>query len=118
MTRWTLVVGVVLLAVGGIVVALARALGHSGSRPSVLVSVIASWLAAYVLWGFAGGLAVRYELLAIYDAPLFGVLAVAGAVWQYRTQVRRGSQRGLTVFVAGQLIWLLIVMARNGALGN
>jgi hypothetical protein len=116
MTRWTVAVGAVLVLGAVVAVTVARALGWSGSRLSILGSVIALWLTAYVLWGFAGGLAAHYGLLARYDGGLFAALALAGAAWQYRTQVRRGRDRGLTVFVAGQLLWLLVVMARNGLL--
>jgi len=115
-TRWTLAVGATLVLGAIVAVTVARALGWSGSRLSVLGSVIALWLTAYVLWGFAGGLAAHYGLIARYDGGLFAALAVAGTAWQYRAQVRRGRDRGLTVFVAGQLIWLVIVMARNGML--
>jgi len=117
MTRWTLAVGAVLVLGAVAAVTVARALGWSGSRLSILGSVIALWLTAYVLWGLAGGLAAHYGLLTRYDGGFFAALAVAGAAWQYRTQVRRGRDRGLTVFVAGQLLWLVVVMARNGLLG-
>ena len=117
MTRWTLALGAVLVFGAVAAVTVARALGWSGSRLSILGSVIALWLTAYVLWGFAGGLAAHYGLLTRYDGGFFAALAVAGAAWQYRTQVRRGRDRGLTVFVAGQLLWLVVVMARNGLLG-
>jgi len=97
-------------------VTVARALGWSGTRLSILGSVVALWLTAYVLWGFAGGLAAHHGLIARYDGALFAALAVAGGAWQYRTHVRRGRDRGLTVFVAAQLFWLVVVMARNGLL--
>ena len=116
MTRWTLATGAVLVLGAIIAVTVARALGWSGSRLSILGSVIALWLTAYVLWGFAGGLAAHYGLIARYDGGVFAALAVAGAAWQYRTQVSRGRERGLTVFVAIQLLWLVVVMARNGLL--
>ena len=116
MTRWTLAVGAVLVLGAIVTVAVARALGWSGTRLSVLGSVIALWLTAYVLWGFAGGLAAHYGVIARYDGAVFAALAVAGGTWQYRAQVRSGRDRGLTVFVAGQLLWLVVVMARNGLL--
>ena len=116
MTRWTLAVGAMLVLGAIVTVTVARALGWSGSRLSILGSVVALWLTAYVLWGFAGGLAAHYGLLARYDGSFFAALAVAGGGWQYRVQVRRGRERGLTVFVAGQLLWLVVVMARNGML--
>jgi hypothetical protein len=114
MTRWVFAALGIAVVLGVGWVAVARALGRSGSRASLLVSVIAHWLAAYVLWSFAGGLAVHYGMLEGYDTALFGVLAVAGGVWQYRTQARQGRERGLAVFVAGQLLWLVIVLIRNG----
>ncbi len=116
MTRWTLALGAVLVLGAVVTVAAARALGWSGSRLSVLGSVIALWLTAYVLWGFAGGLAAHYGLIARYDGGVFAALAVVGAAWQYRAHVRRGRDRGLTVFVGAQLLWLVVVLARNGLL--
>lgn len=115
MKRWVwlgagvIVVGA-LLALGA-----ARAFGRAGSRPATLISVVTGWLAAWVLWGFAGGLAAHYAVLT-YDATLFAPLAIAGGVWQYRTQVRHGRQRGLTVLVGGQLLWLGIVLWQNGVI--
>jgi hypothetical protein len=116
MTRWALVLSIILLIGGIVTVAVARRLGKSGSRPSVLVSVVASWIAAWALWGLVGGLAAHYGLLARYDGSFFAALAVAAGAWQYRTQVRLGRERGLTVFVAAQILWLVVVMARNGVL--
>ncbi len=116
MKRWAwLLAG--LLVLGGLVAAgAARAAGRRGSRPSTLVSVVTMWLAAWVLWGFAGGLAAHAGVLTTYDGTLFTVLAVAGGVWQYRMQVRQGRQQGLAVFVAGQLLWLGVVLWQNGVL--
>lgn len=116
MTRWALILSVVLLVGGIVAVAVARRLGKSGSRPSVLISVVALWIAAWALWGLVGGLAARYGVLDRYDGTAFALLAVAAGAWQYRTQVRQGRDRGLTVFVAAQILWLVVVMARNGVL--
>jgi hypothetical protein len=88
------------------------------SRPALLVSIITAWLGAWVLWGFAGGLAAHYGVLETYDTTAFGLLAAAGAFWQYRTQVRQGRQRALAVFVAGQLVWLGVVLVQNGVLSR
>ena len=114
--RWVIGALLVVVALAVLAAVAARVLGRSGSRGSVLGSVVTSWLGAWMLWTFAGGLALRYGLLSVYDSSVFTALAVAGGYWQYRTQVRRGREPGLGVFVAGQLVWLLIVMARNGAL--
>lgn len=99
-------------------VAVARALGWSGSRLSAAVSVTSLWLGAWVLWSFAAGLAARYGVLAWYDGGLFGLLSLAGGAWQYRTEVRDGRQRGLIVFVSGQLLWLVILLVQNGAFSS
>jgi hypothetical protein len=117
-TRWLVSAVLLVLLACAATIAVRRLLRRPPSRASVLLSVIASWLSAYVLWGFAGGLAARYGIITVYDASFFGVLALAGGAWQYRTQVRAGRERGLAVFVAGQLLWLFIVMVRNGALGG
>ena len=116
MSRWALILSGVLLLGGLLTVAIARRFGKSGSRPSVFVSVLALWIAAWALWGFVGGLAAQYGLLRQYDSTLFAALALAAGAWQYRTQVRQGRERGLTVFVAAQILWLVVVMARNGVL--
>lgn len=118
MTRWALVLSVVLLVGGVITVAVARRLGKSGSRPSVFVSVVALWIAAWAVWGLFGGLAARYGVLDRYDGTLFAALALAAGAWQYRTQVRQGRERGLTVFVAAQIFWLVVVMVRNGVVAR
>ncbi|HXH83218.1 MAG TPA: hypothetical protein VNN07_09845 [Candidatus Tectomicrobia bacterium] len=116
MTRWTwLLAGVVVLAaLAGL--AASRALGRPGSRPGAALSVATGWLGAWVLWGLAGTLAVRAGLLDRYDGSLFAVLALGGGLWQYRTHVAEGRERGLVLFVAGQLLWLGVVLARNGLL--
>jgi hypothetical protein len=115
-TRWALALSLVLLLGGVLSVAAARRLGRSGSRPSVFVSVLALWIAAWALWNLVGGLAAQYGVLQRYDGALFAALALAGGVWQYRTQVRQGRERGLTVFIGVQILWLVVVMARNGVL--
>ena len=118
MRRWALLAGATVI-VGALAAAwLARTLGASGTRAAVLGSVVSSWLGAWVLWGFAGGLAARWGWLATYDAPLFAPVALVGAVWQYRVQARGGRERGLLIFVVGQLVWLVFVLVRNGALAG
>jgi hypothetical protein len=115
-TRWALILSVVLLLGGVVTVAVARRLGKSGSRPSVFVSVLALWIAAWAVWGLVGGLAAHYGVLERYDGTLFAALAVVAGAVQYQTQVRQGRERGLTVFVGAQILWLVVVMARNGVL--
>jgi hypothetical protein len=112
-TRWVFSTLAVILAVGGLTVLAARLLGRT-SRASILVSVIAHWLGAFVLWSFAGGLALHYGVLSTYPGPFFGLVALGGGIWHYRTIVRTGRERGLTVFVGVQVGWLVIVLAQNG----
>ena len=115
MKRWVWLAGGVAVLVGLLAHRAARMAGRRGSRPSALVSVVTAWLGAWVLWGFVGGLANHYGVAA-YDGTLFTLLAVAGGVWQYRVQTRQGRQQGLAVFVAGQLLWLGVVLYQNGVL--
>jgi hypothetical protein len=117
-TRWALATFAALVLLGIASVAVARLLGGSASRAAVLVSVVAHWLGAWVLWNFAGGLALRYGLLGAYHGGLFGLVALAGGVWQYRTAVAAGRERGLVVFVGGQLLWLAVVLLQNGLFGG
>ena len=88
------------------------------ARASVFLSIVALWLGAAILWSFAGGLAVHYGLLATYNGGVFGLVALFGGAWHYRVQARAGYQRGLAVFVGGQLVWLAVVLFQNGAFGN
>jgi hypothetical protein len=117
-TRWALLTFLTILALGAVAVLVARFFGRSESRASILVSVIAHWLGAYVLWTFAAGLAHRYGVLAAYDSYLFVVLAVVVGFWHYRMRLQRGREPALAVFVGGQLVWLLILLVQNGMLGR
>lgn len=116
MKRWAWLGAGLLVLLGLVTLGAARMAGRQGSRPATLLSVVTMWLAAWVLWGFAGGLAAHFGVLTTYDGTLFTALAVAGGVWQYRTQVRQGRQQGLAVFVGAQLLWLGVVLWQNGVL--
>jgi len=113
--RWAWLAGGLAVLLGVLAAGAARMAGRQGSRPATLVSVVTGWLGAWVLWGFVGGLAAHYGM-ASYDGQLFALLAVAGAVWQYRVQTRQGTQQGVAVFLAGQLVWLGVVLWQNGVL--
>lgn len=117
MSRWAFTLTAVLIVAGATAVWWARVFGRSGSRLSVLVSVLSGWLGAYVLWSLAGGLAARYGVLTTYNGALFAAVAVVAGTWQYHAQVRQGRERGLTIFVAAQLVWLVVVVVQNGVLG-
>jgi hypothetical protein len=116
MARWAWLAAGAIVMTGLLALGLARMAGRRGSRPSTLLSVVTAWLGAWVIWGFAGGMAAHYGVLGTYDGTLFAVLALAGGLWQYRVQSRQGRQQGLAVFVAGQLIWLGVVLWQNGVL--
>ena len=114
MTRWAFLIIATLVAAGVVGVTVARALGRSGSPASLLLSVVSYWLAAWVLWSFAGGLAVHYGFLAAYPGAFFALLAVVGGIWHYRIARRLGRDRALAVFVGAQLVWLVFVLLHNG----
>jgi uncharacterized membrane protein YoaK (UPF0700 family) len=114
MTRWALLTFLAILILAALTVVIARFFGRTESRASILVSVISHWLAAYVLWTFAAGLAHRYGVISSYDSYLFVVLAVVVGFWHYRVRLTRGREQGLVVFVGGQLAWLVIVLVQNG----
>lgn len=102
------------LAITGLVALAAHLLGRRHARASILVSIIAQWLGAFVLWSFAGGLALHYGILARYPGQLFALLAVGGGFWHYRAATQSGRERGLTVFLGLQLAWLVLVLVQNG----
>ena len=114
MTRWALLTFLAILILGAATVLVARFFGRTESRASILVSVIAHWLAAYVLWTFAAGLAHRYGVLAAYDTYLFVVLAGIVGFCHYRVHLARGREQGLVVLVGGQLAWLVLALVQNG----
>jgi hypothetical protein len=115
-TRWALLTLGAFVALGALGVAIARFFGKSGSRLSIQIAVIAQWLAAYVLWSFAAGLASKYRLIADYDAEWFVLFAVVLGWWHYRVRMRAGAERGLAIFVGAQLVWLVVILVRNGLL--
>jgi hypothetical protein len=116
--RWVWLTAGLLVLLGLIGLGTARLVGRRGSRASALLAVVSGWLAAWVLWGFAGGLAARYGVLQTYDSTPFAILAIAGGIWQYRTHVRKGREPALAVFVGGQLVWLGVVLVQNGVLSR
>ena len=118
MTRWAFATLAALLVGGALLVWVARFLGKSGSRGSVLVSVVAHWLAAYSIWNFVGGLALHYGFLTAYHGGFFAALALVGGIWHYRAAVHTGPDRGRVVFVGAQLAWLVVVLVQNGLLGG
>lgn len=84
-------------------------------RLAVPLAVISLWLAAYVLWAFLGGLAHQHNLLQTYHPRTFAVLALIGAVLHYRAWVGGKRQLARLVFVAGQVVWLAILIVQHNA---
>jgi hypothetical protein len=115
-TRLALVTLGVFIVLGVVGVATARFFGKSGSRLSVLVAVVASWLGAYVLWSFATAMAARYGVVTADEPAWFALFALAAGWWHYRVRVLAGRDRALVVFVGAQLVWLLVLLYRNGVL--
>lgn len=118
MNRFALGVLAVLGLAGGALLFLARLRNQRSSRASALLSLVAGWLGAYAVWTFLGSVALQAGWLVRYDAALFGPLALGLGAWQYRTQLRRGREPALAIFVGGQLAWLLVVALQNGWLGR
>jgi len=115
-TRWALVTLGAFILLGVVGVATARYFGKSGSKLSIQVSIAAQWLAAYVLWSFAAGLASKYRVIVGYEAGWFVLFGLVGAWWHYRARLARGLEGGLAVFVGAQLVWLVLILYRNGLL--
>jgi hypothetical protein len=115
-TRWALLTLGAFIALGALGVAAARFFGKSGTRLSIQVTVVAQWLGAYVLWSFAAGLASKYRLIEDYEAGWFVLFALVLGWWHYRVRVRAGAERALAIFVGAQLVWLVVILVRNGLL--
>jgi len=115
-TRWALLTLGAFILLGVVGIATLRFFGKSGSKLSIQVSIAAHWLAAYVLWSFAAGLAAKYHVIAEYEAGWFVLFALVGAWWHYRARLSGGLERGLAVFVGAQLVWLVLILYRNGLL--
>ena len=116
MTRWAIVTLGAFVLLGVLGVAVARVFGKSGTKLSIQVSVVAQWLAAYVLWSFAFGLAFKYGWVRSYEAWWFVLFAIVAGGWHYRVRVASGAERGIMIFVGAQLVWLAVILLRNGVL--
>ena len=92
MKRWVWLTAGLLVLLGLVGLGTARLVGRRGSRASALIAVVTAWLAAWILWGFAGGLAAHYGALERYDGTLFTIIAVLGGIWQYRIYVRKDGK--------------------------
>jgi hypothetical protein len=113
-TKWALVTLGAFILLGVVGVATARFFGKSGSRLSTQVSVAAHWLAAYVLWSFAAGMAAKYRLIADYEPGWYALFAIVAGWIHYRARLAGDAERGLFVFVGAQLVWLGVILYRAG----
>ena len=118
MIRWALLGAAAVVLLGALETLAARFLGVRVARVSSLMTVIVQWLAAYVLWTFAGGLAMHAGFLTVYQPLLFVGLALIVGAWHYRARVAASHERARVIFVAGQLVWLVILLIQNGAFGD
>jgi hypothetical protein len=115
-TRVGLATLAIVLVLGALAVFMARAFGASGSRAAAVVSVVSQWLTAWVLWTFAGGLALQTGLLRVYEPAVFAAVAVVGAFAHYRLLAAGQRDRARAMFVGSQLAWLVVLLVWNGAL--
>ena len=116
MTRFLAITLAVFIGLGVIGAVTARFFGRKTSRLSVLGSVIVSWMGAFAVWSFAVALAARWGFAAGDETGWFGMFALVGGWWHYRVRVAAGPERGLAVFIGAQLVWLLVLLYRNGHL--
>ena len=114
MTRLSLATLAALFVIGAAGIVLARFFGASGSRPAAIVTVASHWIAAWMLWTFAAGIAVRAGLMTVYEPALFAVVALGAAWFQYGALAGGAHDRARAIFVGGQLAWLVVVLAQNG----
>jgi hypothetical protein len=115
-TRFIVATLGIFVGLGVIGAVAARFFGRKTSRLSALVSVIVSWMGAFAVWSFAVALAARWGFIAGDEAGWFGIFALVGGWWHYRVRVASGPERGLVVFIGAQLVWLLLLLYRNGHL--
>jgi hypothetical protein len=115
-TKWALATLGAFILLGVLGVTTARFFGKSGSKLSIQISVAAHWFAAYVLWSFTAGLAAKYRIIGEYEAGWFALFALIAGYVHYRARLAGDAERGLAVFVAAQLVWLFVILYRNGLL--
>lgn len=92
-----------------------------GTDFSLVASVMAQWLVAYLIWTL---LMVAVDSVdgvdqprrALYTTYGFGLFAALLGLWQYRLAQTGARQHAARVFLWGQVGWLLLVLAERGAL--
>jgi hypothetical protein len=93
-----------------------------GADFSLVASVIAQWLVAYLVWTLLGVAVdsvdgVDQPRRALYTTYGFVLFAALLGLWQYRLTRAGAHQYAARVFLWGQIGWLLLVLAERGALG-
>ncbi len=92
-----------------------------GSDFSLLVSVVSQWLVAYLAWTLITGVV---QSLTGLDEPggarylRFGFLPLAAILgtWQYRLARAGATRQAARVFLWGQMVWLLLLVAEHAGL--
>jgi hypothetical protein len=90
-----------------------------GADFSLVASVIAQWLVAYLVWtlimaaveALDGGEQPRRVLYMTYG---FGIFATLLGLWQYRLARAGARQHAARVFLWGQVGWFVLVLAERG----
>jgi hypothetical protein len=90
-----------------------------GASFSLVASITARWVVAYMVWALVAGLLHEYGLApdgrpALTKWGLAPFALVAGVV-QYRLARAGAHQHAERVFVWGQVGWLVLVLADHGA---
>ena len=94
---------------------------RKGASFSLVASISARWVVAYVVWALVAGLLRQYGFAPEGRVPwttwgLAPFALVAGMV-QYRLLRAGAREHADRVFVWGQVGWLVLVLADHGAFG-
>jgi hypothetical protein len=96
-------------------------LRRRGGDFSLVASVIAQWLVAYLAWTVVnaavdslGG--VDQPRRVVYTTYGFVVFAALLGLWQYRLARSGARRQAAQVFGWGQLGWLLLILVERGVL--
>jgi hypothetical protein len=86
-----------------------------GADFSLVASVIAQWLVAYLVWTLAVAVVesfrgVEEERRALYTTYGFAVFAALMGLWQYRLARAGARQQAARVFLWAQMAWLALLL--------
>ena len=90
-----------------------------GASFSLVASIMARWVVAYMVWALVAGLLHEYGLAPDGRPELtrwgLAPFALVAGVVQYRLARAGAHQHAERVFVWGQIGWLVLVLADHGA---